>query len=74
MFQEGLLFIGDWHTHPERIPSPSRSDLQSIRNIYNGSAPPSPRLPLAYRWYRGLPFRPASGFHSATAEIILARI
>lgn len=28
--REGLLFLGDWHTHPEPRPSPSPQDLQSI--------------------------------------------
>lgn len=31
MHRRGLHFIGDWHTHPERIPTPSRSDIRSIR-------------------------------------------
>jgi integrative and conjugative element protein (TIGR02256 family) len=28
--REGLLFLGDWHTHPEPHPSPSPQDLRSI--------------------------------------------
>jgi integrative and conjugative element protein (TIGR02256 family) len=31
MHVNGLHFIGDWHTHPERIPTPSTSDVRSIR-------------------------------------------
>lgn len=31
MYSGGLHFIGDWHTHPERIPTPSASDVRSIR-------------------------------------------
>lgn len=31
MHSHGLQFVGDWHTHPERIPSPSTSDVRSIR-------------------------------------------
>lgn len=27
----GLNFIGDWHTHPEDVPSPSRDDADSIK-------------------------------------------
>ena len=31
MHSHGLHFVGDWHTHPERIPYPSASDIRSIR-------------------------------------------
>lgn len=31
MHSHGLHFVGDWHTHPERIPHPSASDITSIR-------------------------------------------
>jgi integrative and conjugative element protein (TIGR02256 family) len=33
----GLHFIGDWHTHPERVPSPSASDIRSIREAVTRS-------------------------------------
>ena len=33
MHSHGLHFVGDWHTHPERIPSPSASDVHSIRQV-----------------------------------------
>lgn len=29
-FSEGLHYLGDWHTHPQNIPAPSRSDIRSI--------------------------------------------
>ncbi|MHC2676957.1 integrative and conjugative element protein (TIGR02256 family) [Bradyrhizobium diazoefficiens] len=29
-FGRGLHFVGDWHTHPERIPSPSHPDVSSL--------------------------------------------
>jgi integrative and conjugative element protein (TIGR02256 family) len=35
--REGLLFLGDWHTHPEPQPSPSQQDLQSIREAFKES-------------------------------------
>ena len=35
--QEGFLFLGDWHTHPEPYPSPSSQDLLSIREAYKQS-------------------------------------
>jgi integrative and conjugative element protein (TIGR02256 family) len=34
MHRNGLHFVGDWHTHPEPIPSASPSDLSSIRETF----------------------------------------
>jgi integrative and conjugative element protein (TIGR02256 family) len=34
----GLQFIGDWHSHPEPRPKPSRLDLASIAECFNRSA------------------------------------
>jgi integrative and conjugative element protein (TIGR02256 family) len=30
MHAEGLHFVGDWHTHPEKRPTPSALDIQSL--------------------------------------------
>jgi integrative and conjugative element protein (TIGR02256 family) len=30
MFARGLHYVGDWHTHPEDVPRPSPTDLDSI--------------------------------------------
>src|ERR1035441_5657758 len=32
LHRENLLFVGDWHTHPESIPNPSPQDIASIRD------------------------------------------
>jgi integrative and conjugative element protein (TIGR02256 family) len=37
MHRQGLHFIGDWHTHPERTPRPSTSDVRSIRQAFEQS-------------------------------------
>lgn len=29
-FRSGLHFVGDWHTHPEKVPNPSSRDIASI--------------------------------------------
>ena len=29
-YKRGLHYVGDWHTHPEKIPSPSIIDVRSI--------------------------------------------
>lgn len=33
----GLHYVGDWHTHPEPIPSPSNLDLRNIREVFTRS-------------------------------------
>jgi integrative and conjugative element protein (TIGR02256 family) len=30
----GLHFVGDWHTHPEQIPTPSIQDIQSMSEMF----------------------------------------
>jgi len=36
-FGTGLHFIGDWHTHPEVAPKPSRVDLASMKDCFKKS-------------------------------------
>jgi integrative and conjugative element protein (TIGR02256 family) len=33
-FARGLHFVGDWHTHPERRPTPSPQDAESIAEAF----------------------------------------
>lgn len=35
--EKGLLYFGDWHTHPEPVPTPSFQDLKSIREAFKKS-------------------------------------
>lgn len=37
MFKKGLHYIGDWHTHPEEHPVPSRRDIASIMETFHRS-------------------------------------
>lgn len=37
MYHLGLHYIGDWHTHPSKIPVPSHHDKRSLRSIYEKS-------------------------------------
>ncbi|TBZ57144.1 Mov34/MPN/PAD-1 family protein [Rhizobium leguminosarum] len=36
-YEQGLEFVGDWHTHPENVPRPSRQDVTSVQNIVRES-------------------------------------
>ncbi len=37
LFDSGLHFIGDWHTHPEARPKPSQLDLDSMADCFRRS-------------------------------------
>lgn len=37
MFDDGLHFVGDWHTHPQKVPRPSGTDRNSIGDIVTKS-------------------------------------
>ena len=34
LYQKGLHFVGDWHTHPEKVPKYSCRDLRSIQDCF----------------------------------------
>jgi integrative and conjugative element protein (TIGR02256 family) len=35
--QQGSHFVGDWHTHPDMLPIPSRNDEESMREMFAAS-------------------------------------
>ena len=37
LFKRKLHFVGDWHTHPQPVPLPSRTDLDSMRDCFKKS-------------------------------------
>jgi integrative and conjugative element protein (TIGR02256 family) len=37
LFSNGLHYVGDWHTHPEPIPTPSQTDLHSMLKMVRAS-------------------------------------
>jgi len=36
-FRSGLIYVGDWHTHPEVNPRPSKRDIRSISECFRKS-------------------------------------
>jgi len=36
-YEQGLEFVGDWHTHPQNVPSPSTQDVASTESILRKS-------------------------------------
>ncbi len=37
LFEQGLHYVGDWHTHPELKPTPSMSDKNKMQDIFRCS-------------------------------------
>ena len=37
LFRQRLYFVGDWHTHPEDVPTPSALDLNSMQDCFRRS-------------------------------------
>lgn len=37
LYAEGMHFVGDWHTHPQPLPSPSITDVASIEDCVRRS-------------------------------------
>ncbi len=38
-YKKGLYFVGDWHTHPQNEPVPSKLDIESIQDCCAKSDP-----------------------------------
>jgi len=36
-FRQGLHYVGDWHTHPQKNPSPSSLDIESMYRCFRQS-------------------------------------
>lgn len=36
-YTKGQHFVGDWHTHPEPIPKPSKEDIRNITECFRSS-------------------------------------
>lgn len=58
-FTAGLEYVGDWHTHPEPVPAPSRNDIVSIENVVRESTLHTPGLLLCIVGLAAFP----SGLH-----------
>lgn len=37
MYEQGLHFLGDWHTHFQKTPLPSQQDIVTTQRCYRGS-------------------------------------
>lgn len=55
MFKDGYHYVGDWHSHPEEIPSPSATDLVTIKSVFINSLHVLSHLLLVIVGTRSLP-------------------
>lgn len=60
----GLDYIGDWHTHPEDVPSPSPDDLSSIAELVRRSTHNLPGFLLVIVGRQQFPQGLWASFHS----------
>ncbi len=60
----GLEYVGDWHTHPQNVPSPSSDDLTSIRNVVRRSIHHPPGFLLLIVGRSPFPIGLWASFHS----------
>jgi integrative and conjugative element protein (TIGR02256 family) len=63
-YGEGLDFVGDWHTHPEDVPSPSRSDVRSVENVVRESIHDRPGILMCIVGRKTFPDGLWLSFHS----------
>lgn len=69
-FVEGLHYVGDWHTHPESAPNPSRRDVLSMRQIARDSRHQLPGFLMVIVGDAALPASLWVSFHSREGEYI----
>lgn len=46
MYEQGLHYVGDWHTHPEPSPQPSSTDKSEMLDIFRRSRHELPAMLL----------------------------
>lgn len=64
----GRDYVGDWHTHPEDVPTPSRADLTSIAAVVRGSTHHLPGFLLLIVGRSPLPDGLWASFHAVSGD------
>lgn len=68
----GLDYVGDWHTHPEDIPTPSTDDLTSIGEVVRRSTHHLPGFLLLIVGRRPFPKGLWASFHTLGGTRVVA--
>ena len=70
-FARGLHFVGDWHTHKQRVPMPSSTDENSIRELVQRSSYDLAGFVLVVVGQTEFPNGLHVSFHTKTGSTIL---
>lgn len=70
LFDEGLHYIGDWHTHPENRPTPSCSDIKSMRETVQQSTHTLPGFIMIIAGRDNFPSGLWASFHQLNGEML----
>lgn len=68
----GLDYVGDWHTHPEDVPTPSSDDLSSIAEVVRRSTHHLPGFLLLIVGRKPFPSGLWASFHALSGTRITA--
>ncbi|MBY5793055.1 Mov34/MPN/PAD-1 family protein [Rhizobium leguminosarum] len=68
-YDQGLEFVGDWHTHPEDTPRPSRNDIDSVDNIVRESVHNLPGILMCIVGRNDPPDGLWLSFHSSGGDV-----
>ncbi|WP_108004634.1 Mov34/MPN/PAD-1 family protein [Mycoplana dimorpha] len=69
-YDQGLEFVGDWHTHPEDFPRPSRNDIDSVDNIVRKSVHSLPGILMCIVGRKDPPDGLWLSFHSHGGDML----
>jgi integrative and conjugative element protein (TIGR02256 family) len=66
-----LTYLGEWHTHPERFPTPSSTDLYMLKDQFKNNKLNTGFLLLLIKGTKGLYFRliDSKGYYETKLEI-----
>lgn len=68
----GLDYVGDWHTHPEDVPTPSPDDLSSITELVRRSTHHLPGFLLLIVGRKPFPKGLCASFHTRGGNGVVA--
>ncbi len=73
-YLRNLHFVGDWHTHRQLMPSPSRTDEQSIRELVRFSTHDLAGFVLVVVGQATFPQGLHVSFHSKSSSVVLTSV